>query len=314
MAENISIDDKIKLATSLCNRDVRKFNQFNYVYPFTTENISGYIDKFDLKGKNLLTLGSSGDQALNAILRGCKDITAYDICPFAKEYFYLKKAAIMCLSREDYLRFLCYKGYPMWPIKNWNVFSHKTFDRIYERLVWLDIESSYFWSELLANFSGIEVRRNMFINIDERRSKVIQCMNRYLISDEAFNALRDKINSANVEFITGNILDIALGKKYDNINLSNVAAYMDTDMLKKVFFACTDLLKEDGKMLVSYLYDTDFDDQLLSDESTLYNIKKIRELLSPEIRFDMFIGGNGLAADDMRMTDGILTYKKVKKI
>ena len=32
---------------------------FDFIYPFTTENIDGYINNFDLKNKSLLTTGSS---------------------------------------------------------------------------------------------------------------------------------------------------------------------------------------------------------------------------------------------------------------
>lgn len=38
---------------------------FQILYPFTTENISGYINNFDLSNKTLLTVGSSGDQIIN---------------------------------------------------------------------------------------------------------------------------------------------------------------------------------------------------------------------------------------------------------
>ena len=314
MASDMNIDDKIKLAISLCNRDMTKFYQFNYLYPFTTENISGYIDKFDLKGKSLLTVGSSGDQALNAILRDCKMITVYDVCPFAKEYFNLKKALILCLTRESFLKFLCYQNYPMWLLKNRNVFNLKTFDYVYECLASIDLESSYFWSELLTRFRGTEIRRNLFNVADERNPKVIQQMNRYLVSDVAFNALRNKLGDAAIEFINGDILKIELDKKFDNIFLSNIAAYLNSSVFKEAFLACTDLLKDDGWMLVSYLYDTDYDDGLLDPQNTLYNIKKMRTLLSSEIGYECFIGNNGLAVNDHRMTDGILTYKKVKKI
>ena len=45
--------------------------------------------------KYSLTVGSSADQAISAIARGCKDITVLDICPLTEPYFYLKKSAIL---------------------------------------------------------------------------------------------------------------------------------------------------------------------------------------------------------------------------
>ena len=77
MEENFDIvlDNAIKRCEGLVIYD-KAFNKgFNQIYPFATENISGYIDKFDLKDKSLLTVGSSGDQVINAILYGCKKIS-----------------------------------------------------------------------------------------------------------------------------------------------------------------------------------------------------------------------------------------------
>ena len=63
---------------------------------------------FDLKDKSLLTVGSSGDQVINASLKNCKDITVLDINPFTKYYFNLKKAAILTLKYEEFCKFFCY--------------------------------------------------------------------------------------------------------------------------------------------------------------------------------------------------------------
>ena len=46
---------------------------FFRLYPFTTENIDGYMDVFDVSGKKSLSVGSSGDQGINLAMRGCID-------------------------------------------------------------------------------------------------------------------------------------------------------------------------------------------------------------------------------------------------
>ena len=66
---------------------------FIRIYPFATENISGYLPFFSLKNKNVLTVVSSSDQAIELALKDTKEITILDICPFTKEYFYLKKSS-----------------------------------------------------------------------------------------------------------------------------------------------------------------------------------------------------------------------------
>ena len=70
-------------------------NIFNSVYPFTTENISGYFPLMDLRDKNVLTVGSSGDQVFNALLCGAGKITLYDISPNTYEFVKLKRAIIL---------------------------------------------------------------------------------------------------------------------------------------------------------------------------------------------------------------------------
>ena len=60
------------------------------VYPFTTESISGYMPHMDVKGKRVLTVGSSIDQALNACLYGSKDVMVMDINEGTRDYMLYK--------------------------------------------------------------------------------------------------------------------------------------------------------------------------------------------------------------------------------
>ena len=74
---------------------------FKNVYPFTTENIAGYIERLDLKDKSVLTVGSSGDQAFNALLLGANRIVLYDINPNTYGFLKLKKDLILDSKREE---------------------------------------------------------------------------------------------------------------------------------------------------------------------------------------------------------------------
>lgn len=80
--------------------------KFKKVYPFTTENIAGYMHNLDLTGKKVITVTGSGDHALNAILRGSTDITCFDVNPHSKDYSRDKIDAILSLSYEDFIRYL----------------------------------------------------------------------------------------------------------------------------------------------------------------------------------------------------------------
>lgn len=74
---------------------------FDRVYPFTTEKIDGYFKYLDLEDKSVLTVGSSGDQALNALTMGAGRVVLFDINPSTEKFYKLKRDLILNSSRED---------------------------------------------------------------------------------------------------------------------------------------------------------------------------------------------------------------------
>lgn len=86
------------------------YQGFFKIYPFTTENIDGYMHNFDVFGKKSLTVGSSGDQVINLAMRGCLDQTVIDVCPNTKFYFYLKKAGLLELDYSEFLQFFRFRN------------------------------------------------------------------------------------------------------------------------------------------------------------------------------------------------------------
>lgn len=77
-----------------------KEKDFQKVYPFTTENIAGYITQMDVKDKAVFTLGSSCDQAFNSLLLGAKEVTIFDINETVAEYYEIKRNFILKTPRE----------------------------------------------------------------------------------------------------------------------------------------------------------------------------------------------------------------------
>ncbi len=73
---------------------------FQKIYPFTTEEINGYITKLDVQNKKVLTLGSSCDQALNSLLMGA-DVTVFDINEQVKNFYEFKRNLILTTPREE---------------------------------------------------------------------------------------------------------------------------------------------------------------------------------------------------------------------
>lgn len=128
---NLYFEKLLLDAFNKCNgmfvRDLAK--SFQLPYPFTTENISGYINEFDLKDKSLLTVGSSGDQIINGSLFGCHNIACLDICTYAKFYIYLKISCLLELDKKQFYKFLCYIDFPKLFKYNSDVFDKAVFGK-----------------------------------------------------------------------------------------------------------------------------------------------------------------------------------------
>ena len=87
--------------------------RFNSIYPFTTENIAGYMKGLDLVNKRVICVTGSGDHVLNIVLLGCKNILTFDVNPLTKYYMDLKLSAIKYLSYKEFLDFLLYVNFSL---------------------------------------------------------------------------------------------------------------------------------------------------------------------------------------------------------
>lgn len=298
--------------------------EFFELYPFTTENISGYIDNFDLKNKSLLTVGSSADQCINASLHGCLDQTVYDISPFTKYYFYLKKIAMLNLSYKEFLDFFAYRDYILTKYPGTNIVSHSTnntgilsqekFNEFSQQLRLEDYESYLFWSDLIQNFPSEKIRKSLF-KIDENRMEVTKEMNAYLHNEDNYNKTKTTIKYLNPYFINENLYNLKLNRTYDNIFLSNVACYCeDIETFKTFIDALSKYLNINGKMLMAYLYRTNKNTKYDKSWQWIYELKKVYNVFSEyNLEMHSFIGTHGILWEDKKDYDSILVYEKKKQ-
>ena len=184
-------EETLYKASSICEGKFLYTTEFSKIYSFTTENISGYIDYFDFNNKSLLTIGSSGDQVLNAFYNGARDITLFDINEYAKFYVYLKIAAIMSLSYKEFKAFFFRQGVTPF-IRNQHMFSPDLYNKIKDNLRLLDYESFLFFDELFTLYEPTDIRERLFDD-DEDRNKVIKGFNNYLKDEESYKALVEKL-------------------------------------------------------------------------------------------------------------------------
>lgn len=263
-------------------------NKFVSIYPFTTENIKGYLDLMDVKGKDVLTVGASGDQTLNLLVRDVNSVDYFDMNPFTKMYFDLKCAAIKILSVEEYLQFFCYDAFPSTFKKNNNAFSINTYHKISPHL---EASTRRFWDSLYLEQNGVDIRKSMLFSTDEEPFKVLPKVNDYL-SEDSFEKLRTiMLTKDEPRFIETNITKLSskLTKKYDYILLSNIAQYLDyiydkdeLNRFRRLILNLSFDLNTNGKLMLSYLYDTKENTPWKERYATIYNFKKVKEVFREE--------------------------------
>lgn len=288
-------------------------NFFEKIYPFTTENINGYIRNFDLSNKSLLTVGSSGDQIINASFFDCSKYSVIDICPYTKFYFYLKKAALITLSYDEFLCFFCYLDYPKMFEENEMAFNLESFEKLKPILKLLDYDSFVFWDNLFSLYSPLIIRTTFF-NSDEEKIKVLKEINLYLKDEVLFDKAKILIKDVNPDFIIGDIFEVNISDKYDNIFLSNLGSFYDVLKLRELVNKLNFNLNDNGKMLLCYLYQTVRGSEYKNDYASIYDLNKTYDILGEYITsFESFPGVKGILFNDyFWKRDSILVYKKTK--
>ena len=88
------------------------------VYPTTNEHVDKYIKLFNLNGKRVATVGSSGDQLFYSLLGGAKDVTVIDANPYTRAFIEYKMAAIATLDASEFVDIIKSPKF-----FNWKVYS-----------------------------------------------------------------------------------------------------------------------------------------------------------------------------------------------
>lgn len=228
-----NLETNLYRASSICEGNFTYLKDYSKTYTFTTENINGYIKYFDLKRKRLLTVGSSGDQVLNAFFYGARDITLYDINPYAKYYVYLKIATILSIEYMEFQEFFFKREiHNLKDYYNRKMFCKDLYDKIKYNLRSFDYESFLYFDELFHSFEPTTIREYLFDD-DECRNKVIKNFNVYLTNEISYNKLKKTIKNINFKYICGNIFEDKIPGKFDNIILSNLCTITNLKTFKR---------------------------------------------------------------------------------
>ena len=212
--EDIALAQKIILGSTNNLDKNNTFHNSSFIYKFTNESVSSF--QHHLKNKsNVLSITSSGDQILNCILEDSMNITSYDISVFPQYFFELKKAAILTLTKKEYIKFFLDES-----IYN-EILDYKLYEILKQNL---SKNARIFWDNLFNFFDGGEIYLSSLFSREPTPIKTIIENNKYL-QDENYKILQTKLEKANIKHIVGDIKEINLKDSFDLILLSSIIYY-----------------------------------------------------------------------------------------
>lgn len=217
------------------------YHENSFIYRTTNEQINKY-QSYLKNRENILSIIASGNQILDTIYEGNKNITGFDISIFPKYYLELQIAALNILGLKDYINFI------------YGDIDDEKFDDMYDTIhPMLGKESKEFWDGLLNFFDFSEITASTLFSNEIVYSKNIIERNIYLQSEENYQRLKDNIQQVNLKYVTGDIFSLAkkLDTHYDFINLSSIIYYNDLDKYKEMLETLP--LIDNGEAL-TYLY------------------------------------------------------------
>lgn len=218
------------------------FHSESFIYKKTNEKLNEFIDLLLNKDKVLSVIGS-GDQILNTLLTKPSKIDAFDISVFPKFFLKLKIASIKSLSRDEYIKFF---------FSTTETFLDEYYDDLYFDKIRkeLDIEAEDFWTYLFQYNDWYDIYNSTLFSSESVFEEQAIIQNKYLDNDEYYH-LRDILQSAQINYIESNLLDLKINDTYDLIYLSNILEYVK----KSAYFDKIDELSVKNKgIIISYIF------------------------------------------------------------
>ena len=227
------------------------FGNFDPSYLWTNEDMKLY-PKENLKGKNILTITSSGDHALNAILNGGSMIDSFDVNIFSKYVSALKIAMIKKYGYYDFFKRMDW-------IENMESLNFNSKENIIDSIrEYLSHDEYLFWSTFEYLRINNKVNFNDVINVYGSLKK-----NAYTDAF-SYNKLKRNLKKAKITYYDSDIMDIekSVNKKYDRVFLSNVLEYVLASNGPRFVNNYNDAMIKLDKILLpsSIIYGYDFND------------------------------------------------------
>lgn len=270
------------------------------IYLAQTENSKKLYRDLSENWTNSLFIGGSGDQPINSILYGCKNLIITDINHNAIYFILLKIAAIQALDYEEFLSFFLIHFH-----------ANNEFKKIKD---FLDKRTYYFWKTVFTSYKESIIREQLFFELDGNSNRYMERIvinkNPYL-NENSYRKLKEEIKKVNIEVNFLNIQD--LSKKleinfFDKIYLSNIILSMGLTLEEYWKFLQQDiipLLNDYGELMAGYFNLTGYEYANLSNLGTtdeiIYFFKQ--KDFKQHLIFD----------DEIRQLNSALVYQKTKK-
>lgn len=194
-----------------------KSGLYNYVYFDTNERVDEYFKYFDLKDKDVLTVASSGDHALQALSEGAKSVTMFDINKLTGYFAYLKIASIMALDYEEFINYFSFNG--VRPNDNKYFLCVDLYKKVREYLPGYVVK---FWDELYSCINApIKMKKLFYFCENYENNSYLREINFYKLKKEIFNK--------QISFIHSSLFNLPkkLEQKYDVMFFSNIYDWLN---------------------------------------------------------------------------------------
>ena len=227
------------------------FGNFDPSYLWTNEDMKLY-PKENLKEKNILTITSSGDHALNAILNGGSIIDSFDVNQFSKYVSALKIAMIKKYGYYDFFKRMDW-------IENMESLNLNSKENIIDSIrEYLSHDEYLFWS----TFEYLRI--NNKVNFNDVINVYGSLKNNAYTDAFSYNKLKRNLKKAKITYYDSDIMDIekSVNKKYDRVFLSNVLEYVLASNGPRFVNNYNDAMMKLDKILLpsSIIYGYDFND------------------------------------------------------
>lgn len=252
ISNNNAILDAEKFFALPFSNYIYTFEEYNPIYLFTNEQLSEILKNSNLSGK-LLSVTASGDQVLNAILMGAKDVQMFDLNKFAKYFVNLKIEALKNLSYEEFLKLYNIKKEKKHLVYNAlsPSLNKEMLLKVYEKM---DDSYALFFKKLLS-LSFFEEDTNY----SDYYMHVFNPENNKYLDEEQYYKVQKLLPSVKInDYIDSDIFDLkehVQKYKFSTMLFSNISSYFYSEDLPCYFSLLHSLeenLTDGGIMQIGY--------------------------------------------------------------